>query len=791
MEKRFSVIGMSCANCALGIEKGLKKIDGINFVNVSLMAKSMTVDFDEGKITYQTLIDAVTKLGYTAKIFDERKKIVDDTSCSIKKRFITSLILLIPLLYFSMSDMLNLPNTSWWINLSVQATLTTAIIIINFNFFKKGTKALINGAPNMDTLILLSAGASYLFSIVVFALRVFKLISSAQIFFEACAMVLTLVTLGKWIEEKAKSKTGDEIEKLSSLIPEYTTLVIDGEQKRIKTSELKIGDIILIKSGEHVPVDGEILEGTANVDKSVITGESLPVELISGDKITSGCTVVSGAVTVKCVSVGEQTLFEKIIQTVKTASESKPPVQKLADKVSGIFVPIVAIIAVLTLVIWLIFTRSVYQAFNYAVSVLVVSCPCALGLATPVAIMVTSGKGANMRVLFKNATTVQSISSVDCVLIDKTATLTVGKPRVVKFVNYSNISDKELKQICSALEKKSSHPLADCLVNFCGKSKKIIEDYVYYVGSGVSGRIDGKTYYLGNKNSVTSHLKQRVDELSEIGYTLLVLSDEQDILCTFHIADKLKKDAKKTIDYLKSKKMKIAMITGDNRQVAERISVELGGIEFISDVLPQDKLKIVKEYKSKGYKVAFVGDGVNDSPAIKGAHVGIAVGNATEIAIDCASVVLLGDNVSLLADALGLGKHAFNVIKGNLFWACFYNVLAIPIASGLLWFIGLKLTPAISSICMCLSSLFVVTNALRINNYNTQIKGEKNMKVYIDGMMCKHCEKRVNEILSSLDGVESVSINLKKKYAEINGSPNKEILTQKITEAGYEVIKFK
>ncbi|MBO5714255.1 MAG: cadmium-translocating P-type ATPase, partial [Clostridia bacterium] len=639
--------------------------------------------------------------------------------------------------------------------------------------------------------ILLSAGASFIFSCVNTITLIFYNSYIDVIFFEACAMVLTLVTLGKWIEEKAKSRTGDDIDKLSSLVPEYATIIINGEQNRIRTSELKVGDIIIIKSGEHVPVDGEIIDGYATLDKSVITGESLPVELKKGDNITSGCTLVNGVVTVKCLNVGEQTLFEKIIQTVKSASESKAPVQRLADKVAGVFVPIVTALSVIAFIGWILYLGSTSISFTFAVSVLVVSCPCALGLATPVAIMVASGKGASMRVLYKDATTIQAISKVNCVLLDKTSTLTEGKPKIIKFNNYSKIPDKELKQICSALEQNSSHPLATCVLEFCGKSSLETKNYSYSVGEGITATIEGTTYYLGNKNILDNDLKSKADQLDESGYTFLLLSNGKEILCSFHIADELKKDAKKTIEYLKSKKIKVAMITGDNFQVAKRIATQLGGIDFISDVLPQDKLEIVKQYQDKGYKVAFIGDGVNDSPAIKGADVGIAVGNATEIAIDCADVVLLGDKISLLADALGLGKHAFNVIKGNLFWAFFYNVLAIPIAGGLLKGVGIMLTPSISALCMCLSSLFVVTNALRIRNYKSQIKGEGNMKVYIDGMMCKHCEKRVTEVLTALEGVESVSINLKKKLAEINGNPDKDILTQKITEAGYEVIKIK
>ena len=790
MQKKFSVLGMSCANCALGIEKGISKLNGVTEVTVSLMGKSMTVTFDETILTCEDIIRTVNGLGYRAEDYKDSVVNKDDTT-KLKKRFILSLVILIPLLYFSMGKMFNFPLPTNTVNFSIQALLSGVIIAINFAFYNNGVKAIKNHAPNMDTLVFLSSASAYLFSIVVFFLQIFGVISNVQVFFEASAMVLTLVTLGKWLEEKSKKKTGDEIEKLSRILPEYATIIVDGVQKSVKITDLKVGDVLIFKAGDHLSVDGEVLEGVASIDKSVVTGESLPVEIKTGDRIISGCTVVSGYLTVKATEVGKETLFQKIIATVRRAGESKAPVQKLVDKVSGIFVPIVSAISIISLIVWLVVSGDVYSSFNFCISVLVVSCPCALGLATPVAIMVVSGKGASQGVLYKDATAVQNVYDIDLVLLDKTATLTEGKPNVIKFVNYSKISDSEVKQICSALEQNSSHPLGQCIINYCGESTKKVTDYNYTVGAGITGIIDGKTYYLGNKNGLLDGLKQQSKQTKENGYTLLVLSDGKDIICTFHIADKLKKDAKKIIDYLKSQKIKVAMITGDNYHVAKRISSELGGIEFVSDVLPQDKYDIVLKYKEKGYKVAFVGDGVNDSPALKGADVGIAVGSGSEIAIDSAGVVLLGSKISLLADALGLGKHAYRVIKGNLFWAFFYNVLAIPLASGVFSFLGVILTPAISSICMSLSSLFVVTNALRINNYKSKIKGESDMKVYIDGMMCKHCEKKVMETLTAIENVESVKINLKKKLAEIVGTPDIEVIKEEITKAGYEIIKIK
>ena len=789
MEKKFTVNGMSCANCALGIEKGLSRLNGVKTVSVSLMGKSMTVDFDDAVITYEQIISAVNSLGYKAELFKENA-VIEDVTVKMKKRFLTSLFILLPLLYFSMGKMFGFPIPSYVINFSVQAVLSGLIIAVNFSFFTNGIKAIKNHTPNMDTLILLSSGSAYLFSIVVFVFRLTGLVAEISVFFEASAMVLTLVTLGKWIEEKSKKKTGDEIEKLSKILPDYATVIVDGVQKTVKVSEIKVGDTLIFKAGDHVSVDGVIINGNATLDKSVITGESLSVELGVSDKITSGCTVVSGYVLVKATKVGKETLFEKIILTVKRAGESKAPVQKLVDKVSGIFVPIVLAVAIVSLVVWFLLSGDVYSAFNFCISVLVVSCPCALGLATPVAVMVVSGKGANMNVLYKDAMAVQNVYGVNCVLLDKTATLTEGKPKVIKFINYSDESDQKIKEICSTLEQNSSHPLGACVVNFCGQTDKKIENYNYTVGAGVTGSVDGINYFFGNPNVLPECLKERAQKLKESGYTQLFLSDGERIICTFCIADKLKKDAKKVIEKLVSQKIKVAMITGDNYEVAQKISSELGGIEFVSDVLPEDKYDIVQKYKSEGYKVAFVGDGVNDSPALKGADVGIAVGSGSEIAIDSADIVLLGSKISLLIDALGLGKYAYRVIKGNLFWAFFYNVLAIPVASGIFSFLGVILTPAISSVCMCLSSLFVVTNALRIKNYKSSIKGENNMKVYIDGMMCKHCEKKVLETLSAIENIESVSINLKKKYAEIVGNPDKEILTKKIAEAGYQVTKF-
>ena len=495
MIKKFSVGGMTCSACTSGIERNLKKSSGINEVNVSLIEKTMTVNFDENVTSTEKIIAIVESLGYNASVYGHKKENKFADAKKLKNRFFISLLLLLPLMYFCMGGMLNLPLPDKKINFIIQFLLATVILIINKHFFIGGTKAIIHRSPNMDTLVSLGSISAYIYSIVVTVMLLFKIADPAHTFFEGSAMVVTLVNLGKWLEELSKIKTGDEIDKLSKLLPKTATVIKDGKETTVLTSEITVGDVVLLRAGDYAPIDGVVTNGQAGVDKSAITGESLPEEIGVNDKVQSGSILTDGYILVKAEQVGESTLFNKIVEIVKKAGASKAPVQKFADKVSGVFVPVVTSIAILTFVVWLIISKDLYTAFNYGISVLVISCPCALGLATPVAVMAGTGRGATDGILFKNAESLQFAHKINCVLLDKTATITEGKPSVTDYINYTGESNETLFPIISALENKSNHPLSQSVIDYCGESNKTVLEYEYLTGKGIKGTVDGVKYY--------------------------------------------------------------------------------------------------------------------------------------------------------------------------------------------------------------------------------------------------------------------------------------------------------
>ena len=555
MEKKFFIEGMSCANCALSIEKNLSNKKGIISVNVSLMGKSMVVSFDENIISPKEICSVVKKIGYLA--FEENKGQNFDGTKLMKKRFIFSIIFLIPLMYFAMGEMFNFPVPNYLINLPLQFILSIVIIAINFKFYINGVKAVINGSPNMDTLVSLGSFSALVYS-VVWAIIVFVTKNPTHLFFESSAMVLTLVTLGKWLEEISKKKTGEEVEKLSSMLPDTVSIMINGEEKIVNVNEVKTGDIIVYRVGDFASFDGKVIKGIGSVDKSAITGESIPVEVSVDSQIISGSVLKSGYILYQVTVPKSASVFSRIIEIVKNAEISKAPMQKLADKIAGIFVPVVTSIAIIVFLLWLLIVGDTYLAFKYSISVLVVSCPCALGLATPVVIMATTGKSASCGVLFKDADAIEKLSKVDTVFLDKTATLTEGKPKVVDFINYSNLTDERVKQIAYSLENKSNHPLADCIKDFCTNSNLEVTDFEYVIGKGIKGVVDNKTYYLGNFINVENSEKF-------IGKTLVIMSDiNNDVIAIFAIFDQLKTDSRDTILQLKNLGVKTYMITGDN-----------------------------------------------------------------------------------------------------------------------------------------------------------------------------------------------------------------------------------
>ncbi len=806
MKEKFSVTGMTCSACSAGIERTLNRLDGVQKADVSLMGESMVVEYDSAIVSRTEIIDAVVDLGYGAALFDENVlKEKQPQPNRLKGRFLFSLLFLLPLLYFSMGNMIGLPQPNVRIGAIIQAVLSLFVLFINFKFFTNGTKALIKRVPNMDTLVAMGAGVSFVYSAVLTILLFVKEDYHAHLFYESAAMILTLVTLGKWLEEKSKRKTGDEIEKLIKLMPNTVTVERKGEEEKINFSDIRVGDILIVKQGEYIPVDGKITEGHAFVDRAAITGESMPVELSVGDAVTGADIVKSGYVKIVAEKVGANTTLSQIVRMVKEAGASKAPIQKIADKIASIFVPAVTFIAIVTFVIWWGISQNIAKSANYAISVLVISCPCSLGLATPVAVMAATGRGMALGILYKDAEALQKAKEVNCVLLDKTATLTVGQPKVTDFHLYCEGKEEVLALAC-AIESHSNHPIAECIRAYAqeqitGETLRV-ENYSYEIGKGARGEYQGKSYRLGNRRLLTGiedkKSYQLEKEYSAHGKTVVFFADDKKILAIFAIADVLKEESKEAIENLKQKRIRIGMLTGDNENVAKAIAQEVGIEDYYAEALPADKAKAVQRVRSVGGIVAMVGDGINDSPALKEADIGIAMGNGTDVAMDAADVVLSRGDLRLVGTMVELSRQTVRNVKQNLFWAFFYNCVAIPVAAGALAFVGISLNPMIGAACMCLSSLFVVTNALRLTRFGKEKPKKENLEVgmkktlKIEGMMCQHCVVHVTKALQSLGGVDRVEVNLKKKTAVIELSMEiaNETLISAIAEAGYEVKKI-
>ena len=810
MKEKFSITGMTCSACSSGIEKSICKMDGVLDAQVSLMGECMTVEFDASRLQSQQIIDKVISLGYGAKAYEENvfkeKQLETD---KLKTRFLLSIIFLIPLMYLSMGGMIGLPQPDLLLNYSLQAVLSALLIVVNFRFFTVGARAVLNGSPNMDTLVALGSAVSYLYSAVltVFAFFGHGNHHGAHLFFESAGMILALVTLGKWLEEKSKRKTGEEVEKLIKLMPNTVTISTQNGEKSIAFSEISIGDVLIVKQGDYIPVDGRIVDGYGFIDRSAITGESLPIEVQTGDCVTGADIVKSGYLHVLAEKVGSQTTLSQIIKMVKSAGASKAPIQMLADKIAGIFVPIVTGIAVLTFILWLIFTGDLSQAANYAISVLVISCPCSLGLATPVAVMAATGKGMSLGVLFKDAEILQKAKDVNCVLLDKTATLTVGQPKVTDFECLQGDELKVLEIACS-IEQKSNHPIAECIKEYAlskiQNAQMELEQYSYEMGKGATATIDEEKVFLGNRKVLNECLQavafEYENKYSKEGKTVVFLAKEEVLLAVFAIADTLKESSVEAVSLLKERGIATEMLTGDIQSVASSISEKVGIDTYFAEALPADKAKRVTDLREEGKIVAMVGDGINDSPALKTADVGVAMGTGTDIAIESADVVLVGGDLRSVSIMIDLSKETVKNIKQNLFWAFFYNIVAIPIAGGMFAWLGLRLNPMIAAACMSLSSLFVVTNALRLTRFKPQIKVENmqaegdlmNKTLKIEGMMCQHCVAHVTKALQTIDGVESVEVNLKKKTAVVTSQVelSNEALMNVIVEAGYTVKKI-
>ena len=843
--EKFQITGMSCAACQIHVAKSVQKLDGVSDVDVSLLANTMVVKYDDLKTDSQKIAEAVSKAGYGAFLFEHhggrndfrrewqrRKEEEVLNQKKLKQRLILSIIFLIPLLYISMGHMLLLPvplflsgKENSLLFAFTQFLLTIPVVVINGHFFVSGIKAFFNKMPNMDSLVAIGAGASLLYGIFAIYMMIygfshgnfdFVLRYSKVLYFESCATILTLVTVGKYLEARSKAKTSDALDKLVNLAPKTAVIIRNGKEVIIPSEQVVSGDIVLIKPGESIPVDGVVTDGYGYVDQSAITGESIPVEKNIGDEVLSATVNKNGSFRFRASNVGEDTTLARIIKLVDEAGSSKAPIARLADSISGIFVPAVIVIAILTAICWIAAGQSFEFAFNCAVSVLVISCPCALGLATPVAIMVGMGKAAEYGILIKSAESLERLHSVDTVVLDKTGTVTSGRPKVTDVEVFANLSEKDFLSIAASIEQGSEHPLAGAVVNKAkeeGIEIKTPDKFEIIPGKGVLAVIDGESYTAGNiklmsENEVedSAFLGKMSEKYSYLGKTPLFFAKNKKLLGLIAVADSVRQTSADAVMYLKQSGLRVILLTGDNRLTAGSIAKEVGIDEVIADVRPEGKEAEVGRLQDSGHRVAMVGDGVNDAPALVRADVGIAIGAGTDIAVDSGDVVLMKDSLLDVVRAIRLSGEVVKNIRTSLFWAFVYNIIGIPVAAGVLYpAFGLLLSPMIAAAAMSLSSVCVVSNALRIRLFRDNIEeqpkekelfaGDKNMKkiMLIDGMMCAHCQKRVHDVLSALDGVAEVDVNLENKTAVVVCSKeiDDKILTDAVTNAGYEVLSIK
>ena len=870
--EKYNVTGMTCAACQANVTRCVQKLNGIEDVNVSLLANQMTVTYDENALDPQTIIGAVKEIGYGASSLEQqaqskeggfrgewqmRKEQAEESRKSMKYRLVASVILLIPLMYVAMGGMMNLPMPSFLVgmentlvNALLQLIITVPILFINRHFFQNGLKSLFHRAPNMDSLVAIGSGASLIYGL--FAM--FRMAYgfghgdmavvheyAHALYFESAAMILTLVTVGKYLEARSKSKTSDALGKLVDLAPKTAVVLRNGEEQVIPAEQVVAGDILVIRPGEGIPVDGVVTEGHGYVDQAAITGESIPVEKKAGDTVISATINKNGTFRFRASKVGEDTTLAQIIRLVDEAGNSKAPIARLADRVSGIFVPVVIVIAVLTAVIWMIAGQGFEFALSNAIAVLVISCPCALGLATPVAIMVGTGKAAEMGILIKSAESLENLHNIDTIVLDKTGTITSGHPSVTDIVVLdSAFSEPEFLKDAAAAEMGSEHPLAQAVVERAKLEKLVLpaaEEFAAISGRGIRAKVSGYEYIAGNiafleenrlltEDGASKEARAQAARLAQEGKTPLLFARGGKLVGIIAVADTIRDTSRAAIKRFARMGLHVVMLTGDNRVTAEAIRKELGIERAISDVLPTEKEANIRALQEQGHKVAMVGDGINDAPALTRADIGIAIGAGTDIAIESADVVLMKDSLDDVANAIDLSRAVVRNIHMNLFWAFFYNILGIPVAAGALFpAFGLRLSPMIGSAAMSLSSVCVVTNALRLRFFKKKgqdlqeprdktaeiptalpavedinppesgaepAENEKGMVfmkkvLVVDGMMCAHCQAHVQKALAEVDGVSEAVVDLENKKATVSLSKevDDKILMDAVTEAGY------
>ena len=851
--EKFQITGMTCAACSAHVEKAAAGVAGVDKVSVSLLMNTMTVEYDT-PATPQAICAAVEAAGYGADAAgqqaagtDNREGALEDKETPrIRRRLIASVCLLLPLMYVSMGALMwgwylpeSFAGNPWAIAL-YQLLLTGFVMVINQRFFISGFQSLLHRAPNMDTLVALGSGAAFVYSTAVM-FRMGTAMGEGNVemavhclhdmYFESAAMILTLITVGKMLEAYSKGKTTNAIKSLMDLAPKTAHVIRDGVETTIPAQEVQEGDIFLVKPGESIPVDGEVLEGESAVDESALTGESLPVDKHVGDRVSAATINRNGALTCRALRVGKDTTLQQIIDMVENAVATKAPIAQIADKVSGVFVPVVIVLALITCAIWLAAGASAGKALSYAISVLVISCPCSLGLATPVAIMVGNGMGARQGILFKNATALELAGRMDFVVLDKTGTVTEGKPRVADLYPAAGVSEEELLRVAAALESRSEHPLAKAVCERAGEERLSVEpagSFRALPGWGVEGTVDGALAAGGSgalfaeRRLLTEPLRLAGERMAEEGKTPLYFAADGRMLGMIAVADVVKQDSAQAIGELRNMGIQVVMLTGDNRRTARAIGRQVGLDAVVADVLPGDKESVIRQLSASG-RVAMVGDGINDAPALTRADVGIAIGAGADVALEAAEVVLMKSRLTDVPAAIRLSRQVLKNIHENLFWAFFYNCIGIPLAAGILVpFLGISLNPMFAAAAMSLSSFCVVTNALRLNLFTINsdrhdrkkemvpmpefITGFKEIEDHhkeenkmaetmvktlnIEGMMCAHCQAHVKKALEGVAGVTQVEVSLEDKTATVSLTPGTEeqALVDAVTEAGYKVV---
>ena len=854
MKRKFDVTGMTCSACSSRVEKTVNKLEGTTQVTVNLLTNSMQVEFDEDVIDEAGIIAAVEKAGYGASVQEEvkseqkrkaeepKRDVVAEALDNMRKRLIVSFVFLIPLMYVSMGHMVGLPLPGFLSGHSgavsfafTQFLLCLPIVYVNRNYFIKGFDTLFHLAPNMDSLIAIGSLASLVYGVFAIYRMSYGLGTGnmdlvkqyhMDLYFESAAMILALITLGKYLEARSKGKTSEAITKLMDLAPKTAIVERDGKQIEIAASDVEKDDIVIVKPGQSIPVDGVILEGTTSVDEAAITGESIPVEKEEGSTVIAATINKAGFIRVRATKVGDDTTFSQIIRLVEEASSSKAPIAKLADKIAGVFVPVVIAIAVIAGIVWFLSGATFEFALSIAISVLVISCPCALGLATPVAIMVGTGKGAEHGILIKSGEALETAHGIQSVVLDKTGTITEGKPVVTDVFTTGAVSEEEFIQIAEALEAKSEHPLAEAILRYATENKlsgKEAKDFQAIPGKGLYGTVDGTVYYAGNERLMaeqgidTTAYGERLARYAEEGKTPLLFATKHKVVGIIAVADVVKPTSAAAIEEFKKMGIEVIMLTGDNKRTAEAIRKQLAIDTVIAEVLPHEKEQQIARLKEEGKRVAMIGDGVNDAPALARADVGLAIGAGTDVAIESADIVLMKNDLLDAVTAIRLSKAVIRNIKQNLFWAFFYNSVGIPLAAGVLYpFFGLKLSPMFGAAAMSLSSVCVVTNALRLRFFksdydrthaperetvvvrheeshemNSESNKEENkmITVKIEGMSCGHCTAHVEKALKAVVG-DVVDVKLEDKAAYINAEISDEQIKEIITEAGYEVVSI-